>query len=141
MRNRAGGFTLIELVIAMVVVAILAAIAVPSYRQYILRSHRVEAITALNNLAAAQEKFYLQNNTYTAEAGPPPDGLGFAENDGDTFTTENGWYDIEITAADTDTWSATATATAKDGQDGDTDCAAFTLDAAGAKSGPLKCWD
>ena len=61
-------------------VAVLAAIAVPSYRQYVLRSHRAEAKTALLNVAAAQERFYLQNNTYTtdltsAPTATPP-GLG-----------------------------------------------------------------
>ena len=63
------GFTLIELMIVIVVVAVLAAIAMPSYRQYVLRTHRTEAKRTLLNVAVAQEKFYLQNNTYAGPSG------------------------------------------------------------------------
>ena len=81
MKNEVTGFTLIELMIVIVIVAVLAAIAMPSYRQYVLRTHRTEAKRSLLNVAVAQEKFYLQNNTY---AGPsalkiaPPAGLGIS---------------------------------------------------------------
>jgi type IV pilus assembly protein PilE len=133
-RKQQAGVTLIELVIVVVIVGILAAIAVPSYRQYVIRSHRVEATTALLGLAAAQEKFYLQNNTYTTELeDSPPDGLGIPA------TTEKGFYDLEITAADEDGFSATATATG--GQADDSHCAEFTLDQAGTKTATsTDCW-
>jgi type IV pilus assembly protein PilE len=138
MRVRMKGVTLIELMIVIVVVAILASIAVPSYRQYVLRSHRVEAKTALLNLAAAQEKFYLENNTYATNAElatAPPDGLGLAA------TTENSWYTIAIAnGADATTFSATATATGT--QTADTDCATFTLTAQGVRTATSAvCWD
>jgi type IV pilus assembly protein PilE len=144
MRVRMKGVTLIELMIVIVVVAILASIAVPSYRQYVLRSHRVEAKTALLNLAAAQEKFYLENNTYATNAElatAPPDGLGLAA------TTENDWYTIAIAnGADATTFSATATAAGA--QTADTDCATFTLTAQGVRSATKNggavstvCWD
>ncbi len=67
MRKKMRGVTLIELVVVVAIVALLATVALPSYRQFQLRSHRVEAKAALLNLAAAQEKFYLQNNTYTTD--------------------------------------------------------------------------
>ena len=60
------GVTLLELMVVVVVVAILGMIALPSYRQYSMRAQRTEAKTALLQLATAQERFYLQNNTYTA---------------------------------------------------------------------------
>ena len=127
MRNKMRGVTLIELVVVVAIVALLATIALPSYRQFLLRSHRVEAKAALLNVAAAQEKFYLQNNTYTTElADAPPDGLGLAA------TTENGYYTIAIGAADAD--SFTATATAAGGQADDTHCANFTIDETGLKT-------
>ena len=84
MKSKSSGVTLIELMIVVAIVAVLAAVAIPSYRSYLLRSHRAEAKAALLNLAAAQEKFYLQNNTYAANAAlttAPPAGLGLLSND------------------------------------------------------------
>jgi len=135
------GVTLIELMIVIVIVAILASIAVPSYRNYVLRSHRVEAKTALLNLAAAQEKFYLQNNTYATNSlltTAPPSGLGLAA------TTENGWYTVAIAnGANAAGFSATATATGTQTADGD--CASFTINQLGVKSAtgdkPTVCWN
>ncbi len=65
LRRHHRGVTLVELLIVIVIIAILGLIAVPSYRQYSMRAQRTEAKTALLRLAANQERFYLQNNTYT----------------------------------------------------------------------------
>lgn len=130
MRNRMTGVTLVELMIVIVVVAILASLAVPSYRSYVLRSHRVEAKTALLNLAAAQEKFYLTNNTYATDAqldDAPPTGLGLLDE------TENGWYTITI-GNDADAAGFSATATAQGAQTADTACASFTINHLGQKT-------
>ena len=84
MKPKSAGMTLIELMIVVAIVALLASIAVPSYRQYVLRANRIEATTALLQLAAAQEKFYLQNNTYAGNAlidDAPPAGLGLTCDD------------------------------------------------------------
>jgi len=131
MKRNESGMTLVELMVVLLIVAVLASIALPSYRQYVLRSHRVEAKTALLNLAAAQEKYYLTNNTYADDI----DLLGLSG------VTENGWYDIEITDGDTVGFSATATATATDQQDTDTRCASFTIDSTGLKTATsTDCW-
>jgi type IV pilus assembly protein PilE len=143
MKRTASGMTLIELMIVLVILAVLASIAIPSYRQYILRSHRVEAQAALLNVAAAQEKFYLQNNTYSDDlTTAPPNGLGIADfKPADGVQTENGWYEIAIVDADANGFSATATATAVDKQDSDTHCASFTIDHTGLKSATNDdCW-
>ena len=139
MSRQVRGFTLIELMIALVIVAILAGIAVPSYRNYVLRSHRVEATSALLRVAAAQEKFYLQNNTYTENVGDVA-GLGFStDNVTDNFTTENGWYTITVTAADNEGFTLTAEAAGD--QVNDSDCTDFTLESSGAKSASGDgCW-
>lgn len=136
-RRPQRGMTLIELMIVVVIVAVLASIAVPSYRQYVIRTHRVEGKTALLNLAAAQEKFYLQNNRY-ADTGEhddaPPAGLGIPTD------TENGWYTIAIVDGDAAGFSATATATGA--QAVDTHCASFTIDETGARTATsTDCWD
>jgi type IV pilus assembly protein PilE len=63
--NKVRGFTLIELVIVVLIVAILAAVAIPSYRRYVVRSHRVDAQAALLDLAAREERFFYSKNAYT----------------------------------------------------------------------------
>ncbi|RZJ14387.1 MAG: type IV pilin protein [Haliea sp.] len=62
----ARGFTLIELMITVAIVAILASVAYPSYRSYILKSKRAEARTALADLMQQQERFMTQRNCYMA---------------------------------------------------------------------------
>jgi len=66
--GRQRGMTLMEIIVVVVIVGLLAAIAVPSYRQYVIRTQRTDATVALLRLATAQEKFYLQNNTYADNA-------------------------------------------------------------------------
>jgi type IV pilus assembly protein PilE len=136
MKHNSSGVTLIELIIVIIVIGILAAIAIPGYRQYVLRSHRAEGKTALLNIAAAQEKFYLQNNTYATNAqltAAPPNGLGFGT------TTKNGWYTLSITGGDATGF--TATATASGGQAADSTCASMTVNQAGVRTATTaSCW-
>ncbi|MCB1624715.1 MAG: type IV pilin protein [Pseudomonadales bacterium] len=125
------GVTLIELMIALVVVAILAAIAVPSYRSYILRAQRTEARTALLRVQAAQERFLLQQNRYATDAeleAAPPAGLGQPR------TTEGNKYGIAIVNAATPTeYNVTATALASGGQQDDSKCVLLRIDHNGVK--------
>jgi type IV pilus assembly protein PilE len=141
-RNTQGGVTLIELMTVIVVLTILVSVAVPSYRNYLIRAQRTEAKTALLNVRAAQEKFYLQRNKYTNKLTDPPasDGLGMLA------TTDGGLYDITITLANVDQ-GYTVTATARDdkGQKDDTKCKTLTLNDAGVKGatgggGTDYCW-
>ncbi len=62
--RRSDGFTLIELLVTLVIIAILAAIAVPSYRKYVVRANRTDAQRALVDLAARQERAFYSTNTY-----------------------------------------------------------------------------
>ena len=58
------GFTLIELMVAVAIVGILAAVAIPSYTSYVLRSHLVNATDQLSVSRALMEQFYQDNRTY-----------------------------------------------------------------------------
>jgi type IV pilus assembly protein PilE len=73
-KNSASGFTLIELMITVVILAILAAIAYPSYTNYITEARRSDATIALTQLAAQQEKFFTQCGGYADTIGPNPPG-------------------------------------------------------------------
>jgi type IV pilus assembly protein PilE len=66
--KRQSGFTLIELMIVVAIVGILAAIAVPQYTDYILRSQLVEAHTGLHDMRVRMEQFYQDNRTYDGAA-------------------------------------------------------------------------
>jgi type IV pilus assembly protein PilE len=87
--RRGGGFTLIELMIVLVIVAILAAIAYPSYRDNVMRGRRAAARAALTELSARQEQFFLSNRTYTNALA----NLSVAA------TTEGGYYALSVAAA------------------------------------------
>ena len=130
----ANGWSLVELLVVVAVLAILALSAVPTYRAAMLRAQRTEATAALLALAAAQERFHLQHQTYASDlASAPPDGLGLAP------VTEGRRYAIEITSGDATNF--TATATARDRQARDADCAEFRIDATGSKTATsAACW-
>jgi len=138
-RSRSGmlGLTLIELMTVVMVVGILGVIALPSYRQYVLRAQRTEAKTALLRLQTNQERYYLANRTYAGDPG----ALGFV---GDL--TERGTYTLSIAGAGADGYTATATPRAGAAIDMtlDTQCTSFSLTAQGARSAtgtdPASCW-
>lgn len=141
--KRARGVTLIELMIVIVVVAILASIAVPSYRNYILRTNRTDGRAHLLRVQVAQEKFFLQNNTYADAANlttAPPAGLGIGLGAGNI--TPEGHYVITL-ALGAGGMSYTATATATGGQTDDTAaCLVLTINNQGVPTPPESsgCW-
>jgi type IV pilus assembly protein PilE len=71
MKSTSRGFTLVELMVAVLVVGILAAVAIPSYRSYVLRATRAEAKQALLARASDLERCYTRNNTYVNAAATP----------------------------------------------------------------------
>ncbi len=129
-KTGAQGVTLIELMIVVVVVGILGTIAFPAYRQYAMRAQRVDAMGALLRLATAQEKFFLQNNTYTVNTGAPPVGLGIAASD-------HGYYNIAVAAGGAGiglSYTANATPPGGSGQFADTQCRTFQINEQGTRT-------
>lgn len=124
-RGNMHGVTLLELMIVVVILGILTAIAYPSYRDVAARAKRVEAKAALLKIATNQERFYLQNNTYTTDMTI----LGF---NADPFISDSTSYSVEITAADPSDFTAVATYRLS-GREGDK-CATFEVDGAGEKT-------
>lgn len=134
-RRSMRGVTLVELMIVCVVIAILATIAIPSYRQYMLRTHRAEGKATLMQTAQELERCYTRFNAYNAGACTIATTLGGAgvNSTGNHYT---------ITA--TPTASAyTLTAAPQGPQAQDTGCGNLTLTQAGARgqSGTAtNCW-
>jgi len=149
MKKSLQGFTLIELMITVAIVAILAAIAYPNYTRYITRTNRAEGRNALLQLQVAQEKFFLQNNRYAggttaaasvAELNNAPTlptastpGLGIPT------STSKGYYTITLVTSTPVAYIGTATATGS--QAADTACATLTIDQTGARTPTTgDCW-
>ena len=117
------GFSLIEVMIAMAIIALLTTIAFPSYQRYVTRSSRSAAQTELLELANLQEKIYLNTNSYTVSVtgdynGRSDGGLGKTAG-----TTADGKYALSITpnAIPTQTYVITAAPVVGSSQDGDGD--------------------
>ena len=118
------GFTLVELVIAVAVVGILAAIAVPSYREHIAASRRTDAKAALLAIAQLMERNYTEKGTYASVT------LGTTTTDIYPSTSPQGYYTLSIASQDADGFSLLATRAGA--QVGDK-CGNYTYNQAGAK--------
>ena len=139
----ATGFTLIEVTIALAVVAITTTFAIASYRGHLLRAYRVEAVQALLAAAAEQEKFHLAHGHYgdrlDAVAGSEPPGLPVASR------TPRGRYRLAVEVADASAFRIVAST--PDGAD-DPLCARMFIDESGRRTATdaegrdstTKCW-
>ena len=142
-RGRHGGFTLIDLVIALAVLAILLRIAFPSYQAYLVRGSRQAAQGELVALANAQEKIFLNSNSYTSSAvgaytGQSTGGLGLPAATSPTTSgkSKDDRYLIAVSATAT---TFTLTASPKPGtpQVGDGN---LTINEQGVRTWGSKAW-
>jgi type IV pilus assembly protein PilE len=118
------GFTLIELMVVLAIIAILAAIAIPSYGRYAFRARRPDGQELLLRIANAQERYYATNNHY----GSLTD-LGFAD-----ANSEKGYYlAADIAAGSTSAQTYTAKVTPQGAQLKDV-CGSLTINDAGVKT-------
>lgn len=125
MKRRQRGVTLVELMIAVAIVGILAAIAYPSYRNQVMRSTRTEGRVALEQRALQLEKCFTRYMAYNSALCVVPAG-----------DTSDGHYRITVARNET---TFTLTATAIGSQALDAACAALTLNDAGTRQ-PAACW-
>jgi len=132
-RKNMRGLTLMELMIVVVIVGILATVAYPNYREFAARAKRNEARAALLQIATNQERFYLQNGTFTTDLTR----LGFSA---DPFTTDSNSYQVQVNAADAGNFTATATFLLGDAEAGK--CLTFQIDGRGTRTSAPDpdCW-
>ncbi|WP_322114262.1 type IV pilin protein [Aquabacterium sp. A7-Y] len=129
---RTWGFTLIELMITVAVVAILAAVAYPAYQDQVRKSRRGAAQAVLLDIASRQQQIFLDSRAYASNVA----GTGAT-----VPTDVSRHYTVTLTAvAGTATAAPTFTAQAAPlGAQAADGCGTMSIDQAGVKS-PARCW-
>jgi type IV pilus assembly protein PilE len=142
LRTSSYGFTLIEIMVVVAVLAILAAVAMPNYFESVRKSRRAEAITALSTIAQRQENWRSNNAQYT---------LLLADL-GASSPTPSGYYNLSLSvpagASSSVAFMVTATRVVGGAQAGDARCGDFSLAASAGQysytsTGTLpaqRCW-
>ena len=140
------GFSVIELLLTLVIIAILASLALPTYQAAVQSARRREAITALLDIANRMERYFSLHHTYasaTINTGKASDIITAGAGPAGIYHTPQGYYDIQLSAQ-----SAThyvLRAHPQGAQQQDTECGRYTIDERGQRgvSGPASvstCW-
>jgi type IV pilus assembly protein PilE len=143
--TKRNGFSLIEMMIVVVVIAILAAIAIPIYQKQVQESRRTSAKTGLLDVASREEKYFSTNNAYVNNLAT----LGYAGTGANitvpnnTPTTDYYQIKVQLTGTTTPGSNFTATATAINTQASDA-CGNYTLTDLGVQGNSVTtntgCW-
>lgn len=130
-RGRANGFTLIELMMVVTIIGILSAIALPSYKNYMIKANRQDAEAILMESAQFMERYFTTNNKYDGATLPSS-----VSPKGSSGTGVK--YDISISAS---TNSFTLSAATANSQDDDITCGDLTVSNTGAQTPTTAgCW-
>lgn len=117
------GFTLIELMIAVAVVAILAAIAYPAYTEHVVKSYRASAQSQMLDIANRQQQYFMANRTYASKTQLEASGYAL-----DNELSSRYSYSITVGTSTVPNFTITFTATNRQASDGE-----LTLDGTGRK--------
>ncbi|MDO9147481.1 MAG: type IV pilin protein [Hydrogenophaga sp.] len=123
------GFTLIELMITVAIVAILASIAYPSYTRYVIRANRTAAQAQMLDIANRQQQFLLSNRTYATAAMLASSGYALPAELSSRYS-----YAITVGTATVPAYTITFTATGAQASDG-----VLTFNSEGVKA-PAEKW-
>lgn len=131
--NKNKGFSLIELMVVLAIIALLVSYALPNYRQYVIKSKRAVAQNKILEIAGMYEKFYANTNSYPVGLSGGGTSLSlptsYLEDDEYTFTVDNSGS----------IWTIVGTAT--HGQTDDEECPTITFTNLGTKGPYATCWE
>ena len=131
-RRHVAGFTLIELMIAVVIMAVLAAIALPAYQSSVRKVRRSDAMDAAVGVQHAQERYRSNNTAYAAALST----LGLAA------SSTNNFYGAVLSAVSAAGYTLSLAAASGTSQAADTGCTALTVVVTNGSPvyGPAGCW-
>jgi len=141
LKKASHGFSLIELAVTVVIIAILTAIAYPMYQNHVIRSRRADAKSALAQLAQLQETYYIDHQSHYATTFTDLNlkGLNELKLENDMILSEGGYYQITL-ASDGSRFTLTAVPNEKEwGELHDSSCTPLTITSTGEKL-PDECW-
>lgn len=128
------GFTLTEVLVALVLIGILSIIAVSSYRPYIRQGRRTDAVNSLLSISLAEERYRSNNSTYGT----------LAQVWGGNTASQGGYYTLSISNVGAATYTVTATGVGDQANDssGNTACSPmrFALSSGTITKTPAACW-
>ena len=133
--SRPAGFTLIEIMVVVGILAIIAAVAFPAYQAQALKSKRADGIAMLMEVAAKQERYLVDHSAYTSDMTL----LGYSAS---PVASQKGYYQVSAVLSNSNL-SYALTATAQPGQSAD-ECGNLILSSSGQRtwssSTATKCW-
>ncbi|WEN16699.1 type IV pilin protein [Rhodanobacter sp. AS-Z3] len=145
--RRSGGFTLMELMITVVIIAILAAIAWPIYTKYITKTRRVAAEGCLSEYANYMERYYTTHLRYNDDGATPPvpNTKALANLDCSGNAQTGRFYNYDFPSTSLTVSSYLVTAAPKDSQaTNDASCGTLSIDQKGARGDDSSvsgsCW-
>ena len=134
-----SGFSIVEIMIAVVIMTVIAGVAYPSFMSSVRKSRRADAVDSFIQIQQAQERYRNNNSSYASNLTT----LSFSSN---SPTTSAGYYTMSVSASATNSYTVTATAVsgksqASDSQGGSS-CSTLTVAVTNgtASNTPTNCW-
>lgn len=125
MRNKQAGFTLVELMMVLVIVAVLLLVALPGYQEQVRRGHRAAAQAEMLDIANRQQQFFLANRTYADKTTLENNGYSLPDDVAAHYT-----YAIALGAAVVPSYTVNFTAVGSQAADGN-----LAINSEGVKTG------